>query len=225
MNRFRTAERVGGFCEVYSSGMLWFLPAPGGWSGGGRPFLSSFDGRVSKATSEGLVTCLLELGDWYVTSNVRGGPKWPQVAEWKAVLGKVIALPLTPWGGGGGLKEYELWVPGMPSRVSLKQVPSKRALLGLRVRGPQRENLNGNQKLLGRWEQPAREVLPKSWEIQMESSNGDSSRKPQKQLKEKSPLTYWPGSENPVPSVTVAVRWELSSLPWPHLGRHGAVGS
>lgn len=45
--------------------------------------------------------CLLEFGDWYSTSawgtKCEGGPKRPQAAELKAVLGKVTALPFPPW--------------------------------------------------------------------------------------------------------------------------------
>lgn len=45
--------------------------------------------------------CLLEFGDCYLTSawgtKCEGEPKQPQVAEQKAVLGKVTGLPLLTW--------------------------------------------------------------------------------------------------------------------------------
>lgn len=57
------------------------------------------------------------------------------------------------------LKEYELWASGMSAWGSLKTGSAQEGF-SLRVRGPQREYLNGSQKLLADIA-AAGEALPK----------------------------------------------------------------
>lgn len=88
---------------------------------------------------------------------------------------------LLPQPHGDGLKECELWAPGMPAWVSLKQVQRKRASAE-GERTPKRK-CEWEPEAAGRRKQPAGEALPKSWEIPDGKFQQESSGKPQKQLK------------------------------------------
>lgn len=85
------------------------------------------------------------------------------MASSKAREDRVTACPLPSW-GSVWLKEYELWASGMPACGSLKTGSTQEGF-SLRVRGPQREHLNGSQKLLADVAAAEGEALPESWEI------------------------------------------------------------